>query len=153
MASGAPPHLTPPELGAGGRSFRAFVSAGAALAALHVGYEQAEEYPLKQGVNKDVPFSWRVTKMRLKGTSVEVNESLTLEGIPAEAFDYKLGNRSALAWVLDQYQVSTDKRSGIVTDPNRADDPEYIVRLMRRVVTVSLETARLVAGLPPSRFP
>jgi predicted helicase len=129
---------TPPELGAGGRSpFRTFAAAGAQLAALHIGYEQAPEYPLTQVVNKDVSFSWRVTKMRLnkEKTAVVVNESLTLGGIPAEAFEYKLGNRSALEWVLDQYQVSTDKRSEIVTDPNRADDPEYIVRL--------------VAGLPP----
>jgi len=130
-------------------AFQTFVSVGAALAALHVGYEKAKEYPLKLTTTKGIPRSWRVTKMRLKGTSIEVNESLTLEGIPAEAFDYKLGNRSALGWVLDQYQVSTDKRSGIVTDPNRADDPEYIVRLVRRVVTVSVETARLVATLPP----
>jgi len=129
--------------------FHAFVEAGAALAALHVGYEQAEEYPLKQVVNKDVPFSWRVVKMRLKGTDVVVNEALTLAGVPPEAFAYKLGNRSALEWVLDQYQVGTDKRSGIVSDPNRAGDPEYIVRLVRRVVTVSVETARLVASLPP----
>ena len=82
-----------------------------------------------------------------------MNEALTLAGIPPEAFDYKLGNRSALEWVLDQYQVSTDKRSGIVTDPNRADDPEYIVRLVRKVVTVSVETVRLVAALPPLTLP
>ena len=55
--------------------------------------------------------------------------------------------------MLDQYQVSTDKRSEIVTDPNRADDPEYSVRLVRRVVTVSVETARLVASLPPLALP
>ncbi len=130
---------------------RRFVAAGEALAALHVGYEQAEEYPLKQIVNKDVPFSWRVTKMRLNKdkTAVVVNEALTLAGIPPEAFGYKLGNRSALEWVLDQYQVSTDKRSGIETDPNRADDPEYIVRLVRRVVTVSIETIRVIESLPP----
>jgi DNA invertase Pin-like site-specific DNA recombinase len=132
-------------------SFRTFAAVGAQLAALHVGYEQAPEYPLTQLVNKDVPFSWRVTKMRLNKdkTAVVVNEALTLGGIPAEAFEYKLGNRSALEWVLDQYQVSTDKRSEIVTDPNRADDPEYIVRLVCRVITVSVETARLVASLPP----
>jgi len=135
--------------------FQAFVSAGAALAALHVSYEQAAEYPLKQIVNKDVPFSWRVTKMRLnkEKTAVAVNESLTLAGIPPEAHEYKLGNRSALEWVLDQYQISTDKRSGIVTDPNRADDPEYIVRLVRRVVTVSVETVQLVTSLPPLALP
>ncbi len=82
-------------------------------------------------------------------TAVVVNESLTLAGIPPEAFEYKLGSRSALEWVLDQYQVSTDKRSGIETDPNRADDPEYIVRLVRRVITVSVETVKIVQSLPP----
>ena len=135
--------------------FQQFAEAGAALAALHVGYEQAEEYPLTQTVNKDVPFSWRVTKMRLnkEKTAVVVNEALTLAGLPPEAFGYRLGNRSALEWVLDQYQVGMDKRSGIVSDPNRADDPEYIVRLVRRVVTVSVETVRLVAGLPPLHPP
>jgi predicted helicase len=58
-----------------------------------------------------------------------------------------LGNRSALEWVIDRYRVSTDKRSGIVNDPNREDDPEYIVRLIGQVVTVSLETVRLVRQL------
>jgi hypothetical protein len=57
--------------------------------------------------------------------------------------------RSALEWVLDQYQVSTDKRSGIVNDPNRADDPEYIVRLIGQVIGVSLETMKIVKSLPP----
>src|SRR5258708_31396636 len=74
--------------------------------------------------------------------------SLTLAGIPAEAFEYRLGNRSALEWVIDQYQVSTDKRSGITSDPNREDDERYIVDLVERVVQVSVETVRIVAGLP-----
>ena len=60
----------------------------------------------------------------------------------------RLGNRSALEWVIDQYQVSTDKRSGITSDPNREDDPEYIVRLVGQVVRVSLETVKVVKGLP-----
>jgi len=63
-------------------------------------------------------------------------------------FNYRLGNRSALEWVIDQYQVSTDKRSGIISDPNRADDPEYIVRLVGQVIRVSVETVKLVQGLP-----
>ena len=58
-----------------------------------------------------------------------------------------MGNRSALEWVIDRYRVSTDKRSGIVNDPNREHDPEYIVRLIGQVVTVSLETVRLVRQL------
>ena len=62
-------------------------------------------------------------------------------------FDYRLGNRSALEWVIDQYQVSTDKRSGITNDLNRADDPEYIVRLIAQVITVNMETVKLVHEL------
>jgi len=81
-------------------------------------------------------------------TSLVYNEFLTLKGIPAESYDYRLGNRSALEWVIDQYQVSTDKRSGIINDPNRADDTEYIVRLIAQVITVSLETMKIVRALP-----
>ena len=78
------------------------------------------------------------------------NDFLTLNGIPPEVFEYRLGNRSALDWIIDQYQVSTDKRSGITNDPNRADDPEYIVRLIGQVITVSLETVKLVRRLDKS---
>jgi len=63
-------------------------------------------------------------------------------------FEYRLGNRSALEWVIDQYQVTEDNRSGIRSDPNRADDPEYIVRLVGQVIYVSLETMRIVKSLP-----
>jgi predicted helicase len=80
--------------------------------------------------------------------SLKVNDSLTLGGIPPETYEYRLGNRSALEWVIDQYQVTEDKRSGIRSDPNRADDPEYIVRLVGQVVRVSLETVKLVKSLP-----
>jgi predicted helicase len=59
------------------------------------------------------------------------------------------GSGIALEWVIDQYQVSTDKRSGITNDLNRADDPQYIVRLIGQVVTVSLETVKIVRSLPP----
>ena len=71
-----------------------------------------------------------------------------LKGIPPETYEYRPGNRSALEWVIDQYQVSTDKRSGITNDPNRADDPEYILRLVGQVITVSLETMKIVKALP-----
>ena len=80
--------------------------------------------------------------------SLIYNDSLTLSGIPAETFEYRLGNRSALDWVIDQYQVSTDKRSGITNDPNREDDPEYILRLIGQVIFVSLETVKIVNALP-----
>ena len=87
----------------------------------------------------------RLTKDK---TQLRYNGFLTLGGIPAAALTYRLGNRSALEWVIDQYRVKTDKRSGIVNDPNRADDPQYMVRLIGQVISVSLETVAIVAGLP-----
>ena len=130
-------------------AFRACAEIGAALAATHLRYEQAAPYPLEHLESE--PFSWRVTKMRLTPdkSAILYNDALTLKGVPAACFQYRLGNRSALEWVIDQYQVSTDPRSGITTDPNRPDDAEYIARLVRQVITVSLETVRLVGSLPP----
>lgn len=81
-------------------------------------------------------------------TRLTYNRFLTLDGIPPEAFNYRLGNRSALEWVIDQYRVKTDKRSGIVNDPNRPDDPQYILRLLAKVITVSLEKVKIVKRLP-----
>jgi predicted helicase len=131
--------------------FWSFVEAGRALADLHVNYERQPEYPLRHVENESVPVSFRVEKMRLSKdkTALAYNKFLTLEGVPPQAFEYCLGNRSALEWVIDQYQVTTDKRSGIVSDPNREDDPKYVVRLVKQVTTVSVETVRLVAELPP----
>ena len=130
--------------------FRAFASAGARLAEIHVGYETLAAYPLQVKETPGQPISWRVEKMRLSKdkTQLRYNDFLTLEGIPAQAFAYRLGNRSALEWIIDQYRVKTDKRSGIVNDPNRADEPQYIVDLVGRVVAVSLETVEIVEGLP-----
>ena len=131
------------------QTFWAFANAGDRLADLHVNYEQQPEYPLER-IEKG-QLNWRVEKMRLgkDKTSLIYNEFLTLRGIPPQTYEYRLGNRSALEWVIDQYQVSTDKRSGIVNDPNRADDPEYIVRLIGQVIGVSLATMEIVKSLPP----
>ena len=130
-------------------AFQACARIGRQLMELHLHYEQAREYPLQEVENPDVPFSYRVQKMRLTPdrSALVVNQSLTLAGIPPRCFAYRLGNRSALDWVIDQYQVSEDKRSGIVSDPNNLDDEAYIVRLVRQVVTVSMETVRLVDEL------
>jgi len=130
--------------------FSAFADAGRKLAELHVGYENQPEYSLQQIENPDEKLDWRVEKMRLSKdkTSIIYNNFLTLSGIPQETYQYRLGNRSALEWIIDQYQVKTDKRSGIVNDPNRADDPQYIVKLIGKVITVSLETVRIVQILP-----
>ena len=130
--------------------FRAFAEAGARLATIHVGYEEQPEYRFRQVETPGAPLDWRVEKMRLSKDKAQLryNSFLTLDGIPAAAFNYRLGNRSALEWVVDQYRVKTDKRSGIVNDPNRGDDPEYILRLIGKVISVSLETVGIVEGLP-----
>jgi predicted helicase len=130
--------------------FRAFADAGKQLAELHVNYEQQQEYPLEMIESQEAALDWRVEKMRLSKdkTSIIYNDFLMLSGIPSEAFEYRLGNRSALDWIIDQYQVSTDKRSGITNDPNREDDPQYIVHLIGQIITVSLETMKIVHALP-----
>ena len=130
--------------------FKAFSSAGEKLAKLHLEYEDIKPYPLMFDFDIDSPPSYIVEKMRLSKDkkTLFVNDSLTLTGIPAETFEYRLGNRSALDWVIDQYRVKVDRRSGIRSDPNRKDDPEYIVLLVGQVVQVSLDTVKLVDGLP-----
>ena len=136
--------------------FWGFAKAGRRLGEIHVGYEDVDEYSLRFVETPDTPLDWRVEKMKLSRdkTGVKYNDFLTLDGIPARVFDYRLGNRSALEWVIDQYRVKTDeKRSGIVNDPNRADDEEYIVRLVGKVVAVSLETVGIVEGLPDMEVP
>jgi predicted helicase len=126
--------------------FRAFADVGKRLAEIHVNYEQQPEYPLERIEKPGAQLDWRVERMKLSKDkrSIIYNDFLTLSGIPLEVFDYRLGNRSALDWIIDQYQVSTDKRSGITNDPNRADDPQYIVRLIGQVTAVSVETVKLV---------
>jgi predicted helicase len=130
--------------------FKAFALAGARLAELHVNYERQPEFPLERIENTNAALDWRVERMRLGKDRRQIiyNDFLTLSGVPPETYEYRLGNRSALEWVLDQYQLTTDRRSGITNDPNRAEDPQYILRLVAQVVTVSLETVNIVRELP-----
>ncbi|MBV9500493.1 MAG: hypothetical protein JO138_14065 [Acidobacteriaceae bacterium] len=86
----------------------------------------------------------KLTKDRI---SIQINESLTLAGIPAETFEYRLGSKSALEWIIDQHQVKGE------SNPNREDDPGYIVRLVGQVVRVSIETVRIIKNLPDFRQP
>ena len=130
--------------------FWKFAKAGQRLSEIHVGYEDMPEYPLTFIETPDMPLDWRVEKMRLSKdkTQIVYNNFLTLDGIPPKALAYRLGNRSALEWIIDQYRIKEDKRSGIINDPNREDDPQYIVKLIQKVITVSLETVEIVEGLP-----
>ncbi|MDD9975137.1 MAG: N-6 DNA methylase [Candidatus Poribacteria bacterium] len=131
--------------------FWVFAKAGARLAELHVNYESQPEYgKLKPIETPGMQVNLQVERMKFSKdkTQLKYNDFLTLEGIPPEVFEYRLGNRSALEWVVDQYRVKTDKRSGLVNNPNREEDAEYIVRLIGQVITVSLETVEIIKRLP-----
>jgi len=129
--------------------FWKYSEAGSKLAELHVNYEQQPIYPLEKIENPKADFDLKVQKMYLSKDkkSIKYNDFLTLSGIPYEVFGYKLGNRSALDWIIDQYQIITDKRSGITNDPNRQDEPDYIINLIGKIITVSLETVKIVNSL------
>ena len=131
--------------------FWVFAKAGARLAALHVNYESQPEYDKLNPIETPgMQVDLHVERMKFSKdkTQLKYNDFLMLEGIPPEVFEYRLGNRSALEWVVDQYRVKVDKRSGIVNDPNRSEDPEYILRLIGQVITISLETVDIVNKLP-----
>ena len=147
-------------------AFHAFADAGQRLLDLHIGYEDATPYPLDELVKPLAPADpverYRVEKMRWGGkrgaedrTQIVYNEWLTLAGIPDEAHGYAVGPRTALEWLIDRYRVRTDKASGIVNDVNdwglelEPPNPRYVVELVKRIVTVSVETVRIVGALPP----
>ena len=126
---------------------------GRQLKELHLNYESADLYDLEWRESPIEPLSYRVSEPMVldkdRGT-IRINSSLTLAGIPAEAFDYVLGTRSALEWVVDQYHCERDAQTEITSDPNDPADEQFIIRLIRRVTTVSLSTVNLVKQLPPT---
>ena len=130
--------------------FRKIAEVGRRLAELHLNYETLDPYPLEEvGDFADT----RIVKMafpKKDRSRIVVNATLTLAGIPTEAYDYKVNGRSPLEWAMDRYQVRTDKASGIVNDPNlwAPENPHYIPDLLKRLVTLSLESLRLIAALP-----
>jgi predicted helicase len=147
------------------RDFWAFSKAGLQLAYWHLNYETIEPWPLQQAGKLDLGNAglYRVEKMawgrkRVDGkqtsdkTTLVYNSHYTLVGIPPEALDYVVNGKPALEWIIERYQVTTDKDSRIVNDPNNwaieHDDPAYILNLIKRVVRVSVETARIVKALP-----
>jgi predicted helicase len=143
--------------------FHDFAAAGRGLSDLHVGYESVEPYPVREvdapGADRlDPRERYRVTKMRHPRkddlATVVYNAHLTTEGIPERAYEYVVNGKPAIEWIIDRYQVRTDKDSGIVNNPNAySDNPRYIVDLLKRVVTVSLGTLDIVDALPPLDIP
>lgn len=155
-----------PRVRAAGDFWR-FSKAGRELAALHLGYETVEIYPLTieaKGVLTEADYrveKMRFAKMRGPETGKSVNDrsaviynsKITLAGIPEAAWDYVVNGKAALEWVMERQAVRVDKASGIVNDANdwaieTMSNPRYPLEIFQRVVTVSLETQKIVASLP-----
>lgn len=142
------------------QDFRVFSDTGRKLGDWHLKYETAEPYPLteeKKGFDLDPVTFYRVEKMAFgkkdgkpDKSVIVYNGHLILRDIPLEAYDYVVNGKPAIEWVMERYAVTIDKASGIKNDPNGwSPDPRYIVELVKRIVRVSVESARLVASLPP----
>ena len=133
--------------------FWGFAQAGRNLAEWHLGYETVDPWPLDGLPGPQASASmFRVEKMRIPNKTpdrIVVNPHITLTGIPDEAWQYTVNGKSALHWLVDRYQIKVDKASQILNDPNTySDDPRYIVDLVARMVRVSVESERIIDGLP-----
>ena len=137
-----------------------YVEIGQKLMDLHLNYE---EVPVYQGV-EITPFvnpSYKVTKMRFAKkrdengklvndlSAIIFNGDITISNIPEKAYEYVVNGRSAIEWIIDQYQVKTDRKSGITDDPNDySEDEKYIFNLLLRIINVSVQTVDLINRLP-----
>lgn len=150
--------------------FRAFSQVGSDLAHWHLNYETVACHPVvavEEVLSSSATVAdrrYRVTKMKFGKTkdangksvndksTVIYNEFITLKNIPLAAYDYIVNGKPALEWIMERYQITIDKDSGIKNDPNtwcrEHDTPRYIVDLLKRVTRVSLETMKIVNALP-----
>ncbi len=147
------------------KDFQAFSTAGRQLAALHLGYETVTPYAVtfegaaanKAELQKFDLADYRVTQMKFATkadkTRVVYNHKITIANIPLEAYDYIVNGKPALEWVMERQAITTHKDSGIINDANcwaieTMQDAAYPLKLFQRVITVSLETMKIVHALP-----
>lgn len=142
------------------KDFCLFVDAGRKLGALHVDYETVSPYSVTIEGKPIAESDYYVTKMKFgkagkekDKSTVIYNDHITIKDIPLEAYDYIVNGKSALDWVMDRQCVKTDKKSGIVNDANlyateTVGNAKYPLELFQRVITVSLETMKIVNALP-----
>ena len=141
------------------RDFWAFSKAGRKLAELHLNYESVAAFPDVQ-VTGDDGKSYRVEKMRFpkKGQkdTIIYNSKITISSIPAEAYEYVVNGKSAIEWIMERYQITTHKDSGITNDPNdwadEVGNPRYILDLLLSIINVSVQTVGVVKELPKIQF-
>lgn len=137
-----------------------YVEVGKALMDLHLNYEDVSVYEYVD-IQLSDQISYKVTKMKFakkrdeNGKSINdrsaiiYNNNITISDIPEKAYQYVVNGRSAIEWIMDQYQIKTDKKSGITDDPNDySNDEKYIFNLLLRIINVSIQTVDLINGLP-----
>lgn len=143
------------------QDFRAFCDAGRKLGDWHLNYETVEPFALTEDCKRLVmeDGDYRLVKMTFgkkdgkpDKSVIAYNAHLTLRDIPLEAYDYVVNGKPAIEWIMERYQVTVDKASGIKNDPNdwctEHGNPRYIVDLVKRIVRVSIESARIIKSLP-----
>ncbi|MBT0928349.1 DEAD/DEAH box helicase [Streptococcus lutetiensis] len=137
-----------------------YVEVGKALMDLHLNYEDVSVYEYAD-IQLSDQISYKVTKMKFakkrdeNGKSINdrsaiiYNNNITISDIPEKAYQYVVNGRSAIEWIMDQYQIKTDKKSGITDDPNDySNDEKYIFNLLLRIINVSIQTVDLINSLP-----
>lgn len=138
-----------------------YIKVGKKLIDLHLNYETVPMYDKCQITYHGEP-DYKVKKMKFAKrrnaegklekdrSTIIFNDSITIDAIPEKAYQYIINGKSAIEWIMDQYQVKTDKKSGITDDPNDySDDPKYIFNLLLRIINVSVQTVDLINQLPP----
>lgn len=131
-----------------------YVEIGKKLADLHLNYEDVPAYDNVNIVFKSDKPTFKVKKMkhpkRGQLDTIIFNEDIMITDIPERAYEYVVNGKPAIEWIIDQYQVKKDKKSGIVDDPNEfSDNPKYIFNLLLSIINVSMQTMDLVESLPP----
>lgn len=148
------------------RDFWKFSKAGRKLADLHLNYEEVPPYEGVEvsGASEEAfqlnPDLYKVQKMRFpkrdQKDKIIYNSKIELNNIPEKAYEYVVNGKSAIEWIMDRYQVKTDKKSGITNDPNdwakEHDKPRYILDLLLSIINVSVQTMDIVESLPKLDF-
>lgn len=157
------------------KDFWAFSKAGRQLADLHLNYETVAPYPgvftlysplnitgtMSQAGKEEMEYlNYRVEKMRFpkKGQkdTIIYNSQIVIENIPSKAYEYVVNGKSAIEWIMERYQITTHKDSGITNNPNdwskEVGNPRYILDLMLSIINVSVQTVDVVEGLPKISF-
>jgi len=141
------------------KDFWKFSKAGRALAVLHINYETVPPFKGVKVKGADSEF-YTVEKMRFpkkdQKDTIIYNSKITIENIPAKAYEYVVNGKSAIEWIMERYQVTTHKESGIKNDPNdwakEVGNPRYILDLLLSVINVSVQTVEIVENLPKVKF-